>query len=566
VEPSLADTAQRRLQSPVVSISDEILPVLVNDLAEVSSPIVLVLDDFHVITNREIGEQLGYLLDRLPSEVHLVVATQAEPALRLGRLRARGELIELRGEQLRFSDQEAAALLNRVHALELSPAQLAVLQDQTEGWVAGLNLAALSLQRPGDRGQVLAGLPADDRFLVDYLWNEVVLSQRPEVRRFLMRTAILERLCGLLCDAVVERADSEEILRELERANLFVVPLDAAGAWFRYHHLFGGLLRSQLERVAPELIPDLHRRASTWYAANGFVTEAIDHAIAAGDVSYAAAEITRHWLELHGQAALVFEWIERLPRQAVDAHPDLLVSAAFLARTVGRFDQVEPLLARAEAVARTRPEPGAGYTAGGATLARSYLRLGLGDVPGALSLGRPVLEIDWPKGGVGYTAARGVVGMAEFYVEPDEAEPLLRDYLAVVAPAPEDVRRYLAVAFLAEVHALRGEIDECERLAGEALEAARVQQLEEFAYTRQVHVALGDALLARGELDEAEEQFDRAATLAQRDGGRTEIAHALVWLARARPPAGYRGGAGRARRRPRAGSRSRPDLDAPAGG
>jgi LuxR family transcriptional regulator, maltose regulon positive regulatory protein len=246
VEPSLAATAQRRLGAPVLSISDEVLPVLVNNLAELRRPLVLMLDDYHLIANPAIHEDVGYLLDRLPHTLHVVIAAHADPPLRLGRLRAIGDLSEMRGEQLRFTDAEAAALLNQVHGLDLRPDEVATVQRRTEGWVAGINLAALSLKRGSDRDRVLDAIPADDRFLVDYLWNEVVLSQSRSVRHFLMRTAILDRLTGDLCNAVSERADGAEMLRELERANLFVVPLDRARAWFRYHDLFRSLLLTQL--------------------------------------------------------------------------------------------------------------------------------------------------------------------------------------------------------------------------------------------------------------------------------------------------------------------------------
>ncbi len=258
-EPSLADTAQRRLAAPVVSIGDDVLPVLVNDIAAMREPVVLVLDDYHVIDTPEIHEELGYLLDRIPRNLHVAVATQADPPLRLGRLRALGDLAELRGDQLRFTDEEAAALLNQVHSLALDPDEVATIQRRIEGWAAGLNLAAISLKRGSDRGRLLDALPADDRFLVDYLWNEVVLSQPRPVRHFLMRTAIVERLTGELCDALTERPDGADTLRELERANLFLVPLDPARRWYRYHHLFRGPLLGQLERLAPELVPDLHR-------------------------------------------------------------------------------------------------------------------------------------------------------------------------------------------------------------------------------------------------------------------------------------------------------------------
>ena len=360
VEPALAETAERRLGAPVVSIGEEILPVLVNDLADLSAPLVLVLDDYHVIVDTEIHEQLGYLLNRLPLNMHVVVAAQADPPLRLGRLRAMGDLAEVRGEQLRFTDEEAAVLFNDVHGLDLDATEIATVQQRIEGWVAGLNLAALSLKRGPDRGRVLDALPADDRFLVDYLWNEVVLSQPRSVRHFLMRTAILERLTGDLCDAVSERDDGKEMLRELERVNMFVVPLDPDRSWFRYHHLFRSLLLGQLERFAPDLIDDLHRRASTWYAAHDFMIEAIDHAITAGDVHYAADELEQRWVEFYssGHATTLLSFIDRLPDEAIVAHPVLALARAGVARALGQMDDVELWLQRAERAAPDAPAPG----------------------------------------------------------------------------------------------------------------------------------------------------------------------------------------------------------------
>jgi LuxR family transcriptional regulator, maltose regulon positive regulatory protein len=541
VEPLPADTAARRLRSPVVAISDEILPVLVNGLADVSQPLVLVLDDFHVITRPEIHYQVNYLIERLPRSVHLAVATHTDRALRLGRLRAMGDLVELRGPDLRFSDHEAAELLNRVHGLELTSAEVAAVQGRTEGWVAGLNLAALSLQQAGNRERVLRKLPADERFLVDYLWDEVVLAQPRTVRHFLMRTAILERLTAPLCDAVAERTDSDEVLRELERANLFVVPLDSSRGWFRYHHLFRDLLLTQLERYAADLIPDLHRRASTWCAEHGFAVEAIGHAIDAGDVNYAADELERHWLNLYsaGHSTLILDWIDRLPQEVIADHPGLALARAGIARAIGRLDEVEPWLQRAEAGSADAPAVGfASSLAGGVALGRSLYRLALGDVAGALAWGQRAVELEQTAGAPEPTAARYFLGVARFFEEPEECEALLTAYLASVPPGPEDVRRYFAQALLAEVHVLRGDVEGGERLAREALELARAQQLTEYPPTEQVHVALGAVLHARGDLDAAEEEFERAAALAHRGGDRVENAHALVWLARVRADQG----------------------------
>jgi LuxR family maltose regulon positive regulatory protein len=448
---------------------------------------------------------------------------------------------------LRFSDQEAAVLLNRVFGLDLAAEELATLQRRTEGWVAGLNLAALSLKQSEDRGRVLDQLPAEERYLIDYLWSEVVLGQPREIRHFLMRTAIVERLTPALCDAVTERSDSDEMLRELERSNLFVVPLDAGRDWFRYHHFFRSLLLGQLQRFAPELVGDLHRRASTWYADHEMMTEAIDHAIAAGDVHWAADELARHWLSLYsaGQATTMLAWIDRLPAEAIDAHPSLALARAGVAQAVGRLEEVEEWLRRAEkAPAGAPPAAMASSVAGSAALMRSMYRLAQGDVSGAVAWGQKALALEPIEGSPEHATAGFFLGVAQFYADPQQAEPLLREFLTAIPAGDQDAERYFAMALLAEAHALRGELDAGERLARQALEVAHARGFDEHPPTEQAHVALGAVLLARDEVDAAEERFERATGLARRGGNRVEHAHALLWLGRARArqqdPAGAR--------------------------
>jgi len=556
VAPGAAAAAARRLTAPVVSIPEEVLPLLVNDLAGLEQRLVLVLDDYHTITDAGIHAELRQLIERMPRAVHVALASQVDPPLRLGRMRAMGELAELRDRELRFSDEEAATLLNRVHGLDLSAAELAVLQARIEGWAAGLNLAALSLAGRQDRGRVLDELPAEERFLVDYLWDEVVLAQPRDVRQFLMHTAILTRLTGPLCDAVAQREESDLMLRELERANLFVVALDPAHEWFRYHHLFRELLLRQLRRFAPELIPDLHRRASAWLAEHGLMVDAIDHAITAGDVHYAADEIERRWLEFYssGQATTLLGWIDRLPAETIDAHPVLALVRAGVARALGRLDEVEEWLARAESAPASADTPARGLgssIASGVALARSMHRLALGDGPGAVSWARKALALEPDVGFAEHATASYFLGIALFYSDPDEAEPLLRNYLAVVPSGEHDVRRYYAMALLAEHHAIRGEVDAAEQLARKALQVAQANGLAEHPPTEQVHVAIGTTHLARGRLDLAEEELERAVTLARRGGDRVEHAHALAWLARVRSaqrdPTGARDALQRAR-------------------
>jgi LuxR family maltose regulon positive regulatory protein len=460
-----------------------------------------------------------------------------------------GELTELRAQELRFSEDETAALLNRVHGLGLLEEEVETLQRRTEGWVAGLNLAALSLTGHEDRGRLLDELPADERFLVDYLWEEVVLAQPREVRQFLMRTAVLTRLTGSLCDAVAERESSDAVLLELERANLFVVALDPAHEWFRYHHLFRQLLLRQLERFAPDLIPDLHRRASTWLAAHGLMVDAIDHAITAGDVHYAADEIERRWLEFYstGQATTLLALIDRLPAEAIAAHPVLALARAGVARALGRLDEVEGWLSRAEEAPADASARGLGSSiASGAALVRSMYRLALGDALGAVSWGRRALELEPVEGSREHATAGYFLGIAMFYSDPEEAVPLLRNYVAVIPAGEDDVRRYFAMALLAEQYTLRGELETARELADQALQLARARELEEHPSTDQVHVALGALQWAEGGLEIAEEHLERALALARRGGDRVEQAHALAWLARVRADQGDLAGARKA--------------------
>jgi LuxR family transcriptional regulator, maltose regulon positive regulatory protein len=536
-DPESARVAMRRLGSPVVSIIDEVLPALINDLAEVATRLVLVIDDYHLIVRPEIHHQLSYLIRHLPLSTHLVVIAHAEPPVRLGRLRAMGDVRDIGPEQLRFSDQEAAELLNRVHGLDLTAEEVATVQERIEGWVAGLNLAALSLKRDERRGQILEALPDDDRFLVDYLWDEVVMSQPPPVRQFLVRTSILESFSGALADALTGRSDGVEMVRQLERANLFVVPLDREHVWFRYHHLFRGLLLGQLKLFGSELIADLHRRASTWYADHGLMIEAIEHAIAAGDMHYAADEIERRWFALWsaGEVWTLVSWLDRLSADAIAAHPLLAVVRAGMARTIGRVDEIEEWLARVEPSSAEDPAPGLATSIEGAVAeVRSLHRLAIGDIAGAIDQGQLAWELEPVPGSREHAGSAYFLGCALFFDDPGRAVALLREFLEVIPGDQYDPRRLDAMAVLAEDHALRGEIEVAEQLARTAMEVTLEAKLEEFPSAHQLHISLGAVLLARGDLDAAEEQFERAVMLSRRAGDRVDMAHTLLWLAAAR--------------------------------
>jgi LuxR family maltose regulon positive regulatory protein len=372
VWPGIGESAKAMLQSfqvmqPSIGLStrtsplESTLTLLINEVSEEAAACVLVLDDYHAIEAQPVHKALGFLLDHLPPHMHVAIGTRADPPLPLARLRARHQLTELRAADLRFTSEETTAFLNRVMGLSLSTEQVAALEARTEGWIVGLQMAALSLQRR-DREQLSGPVSIADstagRYVLDYLADEV-LSQQPEgIRAFLLQTSILDRLTGRLCDAVlgdqqIQSAGlqgSQRVLEYLERSNLFVVPLDGRGEWYRYHHLFADLMRKRLERSCPDLLPSLHQRASEWCEGEGLFSEAISHALAAVDHERAANLIESQvlWVFSLGEFGLAHRWLETLPDVLIRRSPVLCVARAWtLLWTPG--DLAEGLLEDAEA-------------------------------------------------------------------------------------------------------------------------------------------------------------------------------------------------------------------------
>ena len=546
--PELPGTAGRRLRGPGVSIADEVLPVLVNELTTLAQPLVLVLDDYHVIEAEEIHAGVQYLLERLGPDVHVVLSGQTVPPLRLGRLRARDELSECRADTLRFSEAEVAALLNGAHGLRLAPDELAGVYRRTEGWVAGLEprrAVAAGDRRPR---RFLAGMPVDDRFLVDYLWDEVVARQPPGTRDFLMRTAVLERLSSELCDAVLERAGqrrdaararAQQPVRDPARRRAPLVPLP--------HVCSARCCCASSSASRPASVAELHRRASAWFAARGDVHGTIEHAISAGDAHVAAETLRRSWLALYsdGKANEAIGWIDRLPPDTIAEYPDLALARGGVSRAMGRpMEEVEPWLARAEQAAReTSDEHERAELTAGVARQRAMIRLGQCDVGEAVRLGRAAVAIR-PEGSPEAPSDSYFLALCLFWTGAGrEAETRLRGYLDTVPPGELDVRRVYAMALLAVAHAGRGEIEAAERLVEEALATTEARGQTEHPPTELVYVALGMVQLARGDVEAAEDWLEHAATLARRGADRIEIAHATVWLGRSRVRAGDVGGA-----------------------
>ncbi len=326
------DTGLTRLATLQPFSAQAVLLILIHEIETAGRVFVLVLDDYHLIQASPVHDALTYLLDHQPPQMHLVIASRADPPLPLARLRGRGQLVELRQSDLRFTPDETIAFLNQVMGLRLEAGDVTVLASRTEGWIAGLQLAATSLQARGDAHRFIQDFKGSNRYILDYLLEEVLQRQPQSVQAFLLQTSILDRLTGSLCDAVIEQGGGQAMLEGLEHANLFIVPLDDERTWYRYHRLFADLLQKRLGETHPELVPSLHSRASAWHEQNGLTAEAIDHALAAKDFDRAAQLMERiaEATLMRSESLTLLKWINALPDAHVRARPSLCVYHAWL--------------------------------------------------------------------------------------------------------------------------------------------------------------------------------------------------------------------------------------------
>jgi LuxR family maltose regulon positive regulatory protein len=361
----IGQVALGQLETPRLPQAEALVAELINDVATSSIPFLLVLDDYHLIQNEWIHQAVGFLAEHQPPEVHLILVTRVDPPLPLARWRGRGQITEIRDHGLRFTVEEAAQFLNQVMQLDLPAEAVSTLEWRTEGWIAGLQMAAISMQgrkQDGDLTAFIEAFGGTNRFILDYLVEEVLNQQTPAIQDFLMETSILDRMCGALCDAVrsgeAVTHDSQAVLAHLERTNLFVMPLDDERRWYRYHHLFADLLKSTLgQRRSAEQMRELHRRASLWHQGEGSLEEAMIHAMAAQDFERAASMIDENIASMlsRSEAPVLLAWIEKLPEQIVRGCPWIDVYRANALALSGRLEQMDPLLDDLE----KRIEPGA---------------------------------------------------------------------------------------------------------------------------------------------------------------------------------------------------------------
>jgi len=524
---------------------------LVNGLGALPHDITLVLDDYHVIQSPPIHDAVTYLLDRAPPQLHLVITSRSDPPLPLARLRARAQLTELRAGDLRFTQEESVALLREAWALDLSRDAVSALEERTEGWVVGLQFAALSLRGRTDPERFVKGFTGSHRYVLEYLTEEVLDRQPEETRSFLLKTSVLERLTGSLCDAVTGRSDGHEMLERLERQNLFLIALDDERQWYRFHHLFRDLLRAQLQRSEPGAEAELHRRAAAWSEQHGLVDDAIRHASGAGDTERAAGLVERHLGETlrRGESATLERWLTVLPDEVVRSRPALCVAKGMMAVHLGRLAESEELLQHAERAfdERSSSQDGEVPTDGGMVadtraamaLLRSEVASSRGEPEETAELARSALgRLREEEGGARLWAHWLELNAAWMSGRMEEAESGLAHMLAEARAAPDPHPLTTSCHALGWVRQARGKLSAALRTYREGLRFATEGGRFLPFHAGEAHLGIAQVLFARNQLDEALHHITEAIELTRQMVEFQLPVFGLVTLARIRQALG----------------------------
>ena len=504
-----------------------VLTTLLNELADAPGEIWLVLDDYHLVDSRDVRDGMTLLMEHLPPHVHVVLSTRADPELPLSRWRARGELTEIRAAELRFTSDEAATYLREATGLQLAADDIEVLEERTEGWIAALQLAALSIQGRDDVSSFIARFAGNDRFIVDYLIEEVLAQQPEPVSEFLLHTAVLDQLTGPLCDSVTGHDDGSHLLATLQRANLFLVDLDDHREWYRYHHLFADVLRARRLAGQPDLVPLLHQRASRWYEAHGWAEQAIGHAVAARDFDRAAylMELAVPAIRRNRQEAILLGWLKALPDENVRRSPVLSVFFGYMLMVSGDLDAFEPRLDDAERALAAIPDGSAPPWAETeelrtlpATIAlyRASIAQARGDVAGTARHARRALDLAGPGDHLARGGAAGFLGLVSW--AQGDLSGALETFTQAVASlhtAGNLVDELSSTVVLADMWIAAGRPRTARRLYERALEVSEAHGEPVLRATPDLHVGLSELDCEVGDLQAARRHLELAAALGE---------------------------------------------------
>ena len=525
ISPKLGAGILDVLQSPQSPPIESILTTLLNEITTIPGDFIFILDDYHLVDAKPIDHALTFLVEHLPPQMHLVITTREDPALPIPRLRVRGQLIELRAADLRFTPAEAAEFLNQAMGLTLAAEDVAALEARTEGWIAGLQLAALSMQGNEDVSGFIRAFTGDHRYIVDYLVAEVLQRQPEPIRSFLLQTAILDRLNGPLCDVVTGQPGGKARLEALQRGNFLIIPLDDKRHWYRYHHLFADVLRLHLMTEQPDLVSTLHRRASEWYEQNGALADAIRHALAAEDFARVAylVELALPAMRRSRQDARLLGWLKALPDELLRCRPVLSVAYAHMILAGGKFEGVEERLRDAERWLDTSADIGARPDASAAgrvvvegeefrrlpstiAIARAGLALARGDVPGTMTYARRALELVPEDDHVTRGGAAGFLGLA-FWTSGDleAAHRMHADGMASLQKAGNLADAINGAIALANIRITQGRLREAMSTYERALQLAMARSAPAPTMwgAADMYVGMSDLLREHNDLDGA---------------------------------------------------------------
>ncbi len=539
VAPGVGGGVVSALTSTQPPATQSLLTGLLNDLSALPHKIVLVLDDYHVIDSRPIDDTLTFLLEHLPPQLHLVIATRENPQFPLGRLRARGLLTELRATDLRFTPDEAAAFLNQVVGLGLSQGDIAALESRTEGWIAGLQLASLSMQGRNDMSAFIRAFAGDNRYIVDYLLEEVLQRQPDHVRSFLLQTSILDRLYGPLCDAVTEQADGSSRLEALERGNFFLVPLDDKRQWYRYHHLFAEVLSVHLRTDHPDRVAALHRRASRWYELHDSAAEpcreargvrrhpshnAIRHAVAAGDFARAAdlVELACPALSRSRQEGTLLGWMKALPDEVVRCRPVLSAQYAGVMLSCGLVEGVADRLRDAEAPPAEMvvvDEEAFRQLPGIIAMYRAGHGLALGDLQATSYFARQVLDLAAEDDHLRRGAAVALLGLASWTNgDLEEGHRMFAEGMASLQKAGNISDAVGGLNALADIKIAQGELRQVMRTYERGLQLAAEHGEPAIRGTADMYVGMGEVFCEWNNLDAATQHLLKSKEQGEHTG------------------------------------------------
>lgn len=534
----VGETAENLLSSPQpgLTLIEPLLIVLLNELERLSEKVTIVFDDYHFIDNITLHNAISFLIDNAPSQVHVIISTRSDPPLPLPRWRARGEMIEIRAEDLRFLPDETAAYLTGLLGQVLSVDDIAMLEEKTEGWAAGLQMAVLSMQGRKDLSDFIHTFSGGHRYIMDYLVEEVLQRQPADIQSFLLQTSVLERLNGSLCDAVTGQTGSQQRLEILESNNMFLLPLDDSRRWYRYHHLFSDLLRARLQASQPDIIDTLHLRAAQWYADKGMITGAITHYMTARDYQRMADLVEQVALSLiiRGEMDTLLKWNEQLPDEIIFSRPRLCVHLAWLYIFAGRLSDASLLLENAESsVDRNKPSDEERDILGSIATQRAFMADLNGDT---------ALAIDLVKKAGGLLATTNLTMrsslpfiLARAYRLDGELEKSivqLNEVARIAREAGNIMTLAVANYEMATIWKIEGKLHKAEAIYREMINVATEKNVRHFGTIAKIDAGMCEILRERNELDIAASRIEDAIERMKSWGNPTDLVIAYIMQAR----------------------------------